>query len=60
MDEGPILPTDVRFALIFYAPTQRICQRILKEHTVFVLFVFFFFFFFFFSKWLEPLFWVKI
>ena len=23
MDEGPVLPTDVRFALIFYAPTSR-------------------------------------
>ena len=23
MDEGPVLPTDVRLALIFYAPTSK-------------------------------------
>ena len=52
MDEEHVLFTDVRLALIFYAPTS----KILKGHIVFALFVISFVF----SKWLEPLFRVKI
>ena len=52
MDEGPVLSTDDRIALIFYAPTS----KNLKGHFVFALFVISFIY----SRWLELLFWVKI
>ena len=67
MDEEHVLSTDVRLALIFYAPTSK--NLSVKEYferayyVCFVRYLFFFFFlllFFFFSKWLKPLFWVKI
>ena len=44
MDEEHVLSTDVRLALIFYAPTS----KNLKAHIVFVSYVISFFFFFFF------------
>ena len=61
MDEEHVLSTDVRLALIFYAPTS----KNLKGHfemAYCVCFVRYFirFFCFVFSKWLEPLFGVKI
>ena len=60
VDEGPVISTDVRLALILYTP---ISQN-MEAHIVFALFVisfeffffFFFFCFFFFSQGLEPLF----
>ena len=71
MDEEHVLSTDVRLTLIFYAPTS----KNLKGHferaycvcfvRYFIRFFFCFCFFFFlllllFSKWLEPMFGVKI
>ena len=59
MDEEHVLSTDVRLALIFYAPTS----KNLKGHfemAYCVCFVLYFIRFFFFSKWLEPLFGIKI
>ena len=55
MDEGPVLSTDVRLALICYAPTSKNLKgnfETLKRHIVFALLVISYVF----SKWLEPLF----
>ena len=52
-DEGPVIYTEVRLALIFYAPTSKNLER----HIVFALFVILLLLF---SHGLEPLFWVKI
>ena len=49
MDEEHVFSTDVRLALIFYAPTS----KNLNGHFERALFVISFVF----SKWLEPLFW---
>ena len=53
-DEGPVVSTDVRLALILYAPIS----KNMEAHIVFALFVISFVLFF--SQGLEPLFWVKI
>ena len=54
-DEGPVISTDVRLALILYAPIS----KNMEAHIVFALFVISFVLLFF-SQGLEPLFWVKI
>ena len=56
MDEEHVLSTDVRLALIFYATTS----KNLKGHFERAYCVCFVRYFILFSKWLEPLFGVKI
>ena len=58
MDEEHVLSTDVRLVLIFYVPTSKDLKGHF-ERAYCVCFVRYFIRFFF-SKWLEPLFWVKI
>ena len=63
MDEEHVLSTDVRLALIFYAPTSKNLKGHFERAYCFCFvryFIRFFFFLFFFSKWLEPLFRVEI
>ena len=57
MREGHILSTDVRLVLILYAPTSKNLKGHF-ERAYCVCFVHYFIRFF--SKWLEPLFGVKI
>ena len=56
MDEGPVLPAELRLALIFYDSTS----KNLKGHFERAYCVCFVHYFIRFSKWFEPLFWVKI
>ena len=56
MDEDHVLSTDVRLALIFYAPTS----KNLKGHFERAYCICFVRYFIRFSQWLEPLFGVKI
>ena len=39
VDEDHVLSTDIRLALIFYAPTSKNLKGILKGHVVFAFFV---------------------